>query len=149
MSMYPENDWRDYLEHSSRSHKYISKKMGRSGKWIYTYPKDVKANSSRGGWSKWKVLSDTENRLEAQKPGISGQLKNVIDDNYMTVRNAKGRKMAAFKNRTKSTAPDGSVGVVVNGELKTVGKKKKSSRSKLLEKKRQRALSTHLGGGAR
>ena len=39
MNTYPENDYRTYLEHSSKAHKYISKKMGKAGKWIYTYAK--------------------------------------------------------------------------------------------------------------
>lgn len=39
MNIYPENDWRNYLEHSFRSHKYISRKRGKNGKWIYIYKK--------------------------------------------------------------------------------------------------------------
>lgn len=42
MNTYPENDYRNYLMHwgkggESKNHKYISRKMGKAGKWIYTY----------------------------------------------------------------------------------------------------------------
>ena len=43
---YPENDYRYYLMHwgkggESKNHKYISRKKGSGGKWIYTYAKDA------------------------------------------------------------------------------------------------------------
>ena len=42
MNTYPENDYRAFLQHSAKGserkdHKYISRKMGKAGKWIYTY----------------------------------------------------------------------------------------------------------------
>lgn len=42
MNTYPENDYRNYLMHwgkgkESKNHKYTSRKMGKNGKWVYTY----------------------------------------------------------------------------------------------------------------
>ena len=49
MNTYPENDYRNYLMHwgkgkESKNHKYVSRKMGKHGKWVYKY-----ATSSHGG----------------------------------------------------------------------------------------------------
>ena len=49
IGIYPENDYRDYLAHSRsgkawKSHKYISRKKGKHGQWVYKY-----ATSSHGG----------------------------------------------------------------------------------------------------
>ena len=45
MNAYPENDYRGYLMHwgkgnEAKSHKYISRRKGKNGKWIYKYAND-------------------------------------------------------------------------------------------------------------
>lgn len=52
MNTYPENDYRNYLMHwgkggESKNHKYVSRKMGKNGKWIYTYATDAIKGAGR------------------------------------------------------------------------------------------------------
>lgn len=62
---YPENDYRSYLQHSSKGtkwkdHKYIAIKNGR-----YIYPsKSGAGTNAKGGWEKWRILKDTENKVQ-------------------------------------------------------------------------------------
>jgi hypothetical protein len=64
MNTYPENDYRTYLEHSSKAHKYISRKRGKGGKWIYTYASNVTgAKARQDAEIRWKNYQDAKGKL--------------------------------------------------------------------------------------
>lgn len=89
MSNYPENDWRNYLMHSFGSHKYISKHRGKSGKWIYVYPKE-----------KTKSFDDIISEIEAELPN-GGGVSSTFNDRYGKSRH--GGSSDKFQVRDEST----------------------------------------------
>lgn len=70
-SYYPDNDYRLYLMHSAKGshwkggHKYIAKKRGKNGKWIYIYPEDLK-NGAKDLLDKAKDLVGLESAEEVE-----------------------------------------------------------------------------------
>ena len=79
---WPDNDYRYYLEHSikgqqSKTHKYISRKRGKSGRWIYEYSSKSGTVPSRFGLGDLfgknkKPIHETvaEEREKDREPGI-------------------------------------------------------------------------------
>lgn len=139
--MYPENDYRTYLEHSA-SHKYISKKMGRNGKWIYTYPKESGGNSNNAEWSKWRIHQDTKNKVYARENVLKSGKKKFVES-YENAREKKSEQARAFRNRSTVTSPSGEVMVMENGKAVSKKFKKKSKGSAL--KRYKSALNKKLG----
>ena len=68
MNTYPENDYRTFLQHSikgseRKNHKYISRKIGKSGKWIYTYSSSPNKSGSGKSGLKGSLVSSIKNAL--------------------------------------------------------------------------------------
>lgn len=78
MNIYPENDYRTYLEHSSKAHKYISKKMGKAGKWIYTYVDTTRQKASNATSRLGKALSRPLNTIKRNR-NLSKARKDIYD----------------------------------------------------------------------
>ena len=91
MNTYPENDWRNYLEHSSRSHKYISRKRGKGGKWYYVYPSKTDKRSVRDLESDASALESKnksmqyllDKMLTSYKDLPPGKQKDVAGEKYI------------------------------------------------------------------
>lgn len=131
--LYPENDFRNYLEHSA-SHKYISKKMGNSGKWIYTYPKDAGSKSNTAKWSKWRVHQDANNKVYAIENAREGG-----SEEYERVR--MGKRNRFKKSKANKSSKLKSYRSVLNRKLSSFERGSDSMKA------RKNALLT--GGGAR
>ena len=131
--MYPENDYRTYLEHSA-SHKYISKKMGKNGKWIYTYPKESGRNSNNAEWSKWRIHQDTKNKVNS--------IENAREGGSEEQERARMSKRNRFKkSKVNKSSKLKSYKRVLNQKL--------SSFKKGSNKKQARKNTLLTGGGAR
>ena len=112
MNTYPENDYRNYLMHwgkggESKNHKYVSRKMGKNGKWIYAYAKDSGKKSVRADrvWDdenkKWsdtkepgkvsKFISNTKQSVVKNADKIKSVLARPFEsaDRKKKIRNAK------------------------------------------------------------
>ena len=77
MSNYPENDYRGYLIHwskggESKNHKYLSRKMGSNGKWIYTYAKGA-ANKVRAVANEARTFKE-----DADVMGVGSAVGNAM-----------------------------------------------------------------------
>lgn len=161
MSNYPENDWRNYLMHwgkgrEAKNHKYISRKKGQNGRWIYTYA-TLKPNAKPDGYinSKGKKVYyddeeefkrnnnlnptpdgylDGSNGLSYQKNGKLNTTSvtlspNAKPDGYI---NSKGKKVyykdeeEFKKNNNLNPKPDR-----VSTSYKAKGSRKSKKKSKL------------------
>ena len=74
---YPENDWRNYIEHtaargSSKSHKYISKHKSKLGNWVYVYPKQTRTKKANA------VLRELDRRTELEDKKLD-RVKETLD----------------------------------------------------------------------
>lgn len=69
---YPPNDYRNYLMHwgkgeQAKDHKYISRSIGKAGKWIYTYAKNSISNARNklsNAWDRSSLSSTGKKRRE-------------------------------------------------------------------------------------
>ena len=82
MNIYPENDYRGYLMHwgkgkEAKSHKYISRKMGKAGKWIYTYANKISGADAKKRRDLTLQITDQANaradQLEDSSNMVDGQ----------------------------------------------------------------------------
>jgi hypothetical protein len=85
MNTYPENDYRNYLMHwgkgnQSKNHKYASRKMGKNGKWIYTYIANTNGVGSSKSDSKGKEDSSDWNHSYYFKDGKWIDIKKQKSD---------------------------------------------------------------------
>ena len=86
---YPENDWRNYLMHASRGHKYISRKW-KNGRWVYTYA--AKKSKAKGVLD--SIISNARRRAQAAQI----KFKNRKDqDPYRAVETSYERLSVANK----------------------------------------------------
>lgn len=96
---YPENDYRYYLEHSlkgseRKNHKYISRKMGRSGKWVYTYADRSARNSFEKSSSKGGLTSNITDALQTKLSGV--RRKAAVKSIKLKDRNDKLKMPSSF-----------------------------------------------------
>lgn len=131
MNTYPENDYRAFLKHSAKGserkgHKYISRKMGEAGKWIYTYAtkagsaakRQIDLASSRRDIQKQMAGRYTEAKLnELNEQGrVSDRARYEDEPNF-------GKENEYTKSRRTSTKVKNAVDTVKSNAIKNVARK--------------------------
>lgn len=102
---YPQNDFRDYLEHSVKgqtwkNHKYIRKENGR-----YIYPEDVRVNDSslrnRRNAMEMPIVNAKVKRKKSKLGNVLGRLINRPNGRIVSDLNDKASKRDIEKRRRK------------------------------------------------
>ena len=140
MYEYPENDYRNYIEHSG-NHKYIEK-IQKNGKIRYIYPSDTKSGNTRGRWEKWKILKDTENKINPITRNL-GKDQSYVNDELNRQSLISGDRIQKYNKAIQALKKN------KKGFLKAYGNRGYEARLEKLEKERDRYVSLNRKQNAR
>ena len=129
MNTYPENDYRNYLMHwgkgkESKNHKYISRRMGKNGKWVYVYDKTIGRLAKEA--KRRKALNEARDDINERlfKRYDNYLLNDKTPENFFTFISPDGEKTEAYDKSGYKVNRDSIVNRHARKKIKKSLKKK-------------------------